>query len=151
MRGYNEGMARIDGLGAVVIYARDPALLARWYRVVLGIDTQYSEPHGVYYTLLEDSITGATIRFGIEPSQRHLSEYGRAVMINFRVDDFDEFLEELAGKGFPVESIERHDYGEFAYLRDPEGNPIEIWGAAKAKPVTSDEEEAATDEGTSDE
>jgi len=131
-------MARINGLGAVVIYARDPALLAQWYRVALGIDTQYSESHCVYYTLLEDSVSGATIRFGIEPSQRHLSEYGRAVMINFRVDHFDDFLQELAARGFPVEQVERHDYGDFAYLRDPEGNPIEIWGEASRKAVTSD-------------
>jgi len=130
-------MARVNGLGAVVINARDPALLAKWYRVVLGIDTQYSEPYGVYYTLLEDSVTGATIRFGIEPAKRHLSEYGRAVMLNFRVDDFNEFLQESAASGFPVERVERHDYGDFAYLRDPEGNPIEIWGEA-TKAVTSD-------------
>jgi predicted enzyme related to lactoylglutathione lyase len=49
-------------------------------------------------------------------------------MVNFRVDDLDELLAELAAKGVKVDpKREDYVYGRFAWIWDPEGNRVELW------------------------
>jgi predicted enzyme related to lactoylglutathione lyase len=53
-------------------------------------------------------------------------------MLNFRVDDLNALLTALRAEGVEVdEKIEEYDYGRFAWIRDPEGNRIELWEPAK--------------------
>ena len=49
-------------------------------------------------------------------------------MVNFRVDDLDAMVEQLRAAGIEVE-VEEETYpnGRFATLKDPEGNPIQLW------------------------
>ena len=49
-------------------------------------------------------------------------------MLNLIVDDLDDLIETLAQSGSTViEKREDHDYGSFAWFRDPEGNRVELW------------------------
>ena len=49
-------------------------------------------------------------------------------MINYRVDDLDELLEQLRAGGVEVVSgPESHENGKFAWIMDPEGNKVELW------------------------
>jgi len=49
-------------------------------------------------------------------------------MINFRVRNLDSMTAQLRAGGISVEiDQERYPNGRFAYLNDPEGNPIELW------------------------
>jgi predicted enzyme related to lactoylglutathione lyase len=53
-------------------------------------------------------------------------------MFNFRVDDLDAALRDLRAVGVSVVGeIQSFDYGRFAHITDPEGNPIELWEPAE--------------------
>jgi len=48
-------------------------------------------------------------------------------VVNYRVHDLTAFLEQLKADGVPVEKTEDFEYGRFAWIRDPEGNRIELY------------------------
>lgn len=65
------------------------------------------------------------------PFKRDTDYFGRKEqmwMVNFRVDDLDAMATQLRAAGIDV-TIDPEAYanGRFARLRDPEGNPIELW------------------------
>ena len=50
----------------------------------------------------------------------------------FRVDDLKAALEEFRQAGVTIlEEIEDFEYGRFAHIADPEGNPVELWQPAE--------------------
>jgi len=120
-------MAKIVGIGAVMIHANDPAALAKWYSDRLGIQTEYSEEDGCYYGELDDAATGRFTPFGIYPAQGVLAPNSRSVMVNYRVDDLDHYVQELKLRDVVVDRVLVYEYGKFGYITDPEGNPIELW------------------------
>ncbi len=120
-------MGKIVGVGAVMIHANDPPALAQWYGDMLGIQTEYSEEDGCYYGELEDPGRSRITPFGIYPAQGILAGNSRAVMVNYRVDDLEEYVRELQQRGVSVEKVLAYEYGKFGYVTDPEGNPIELW------------------------
>jgi len=49
-------------------------------------------------------------------------------MINYRVANLSELLEELRKEGVQiVGGMEEYEYGKFAWIIDPDGNKIELW------------------------
>jgi predicted enzyme related to lactoylglutathione lyase len=49
-------------------------------------------------------------------------------MINFRVRDLDAMVAQLRRAGVEVEvDPQAYPNGRFARLKDPEGNPIQLW------------------------
>ena len=49
-------------------------------------------------------------------------------MVNYRVDNLDELLEDLKKSGIEIDPHrEDYDYGRFAWITDPDGNRIELW------------------------
>ena len=49
-------------------------------------------------------------------------------MINFRVENIEELVEELKKNGVTVlDTIETYPYGKFVHILDPENNKIELW------------------------
>ena len=51
--------------------------------------------------------------------------------MNFRVRDLDAMVAQLRAAGIEVEvDPESYDYGRFAQLVDPEGNPVQLWQPA---------------------
>lgn len=55
-------------------------------------------------------------------------------MINYRVDNLDEMLEQLKEAGATIDSHrEDYDYyGRFAWITDPDGNRVKPWEPPKA-------------------
>ena len=120
-------MNKIKGIGAVMIYGNQPAELSKWYLVNLGIETSLNEEDGFYYGDVKDEATGYTVHFGIYATEKRLSDEHHALMINYRTDNLDEFLAKLKAADIGIEKTLDTDYGRFAYIRDPEGNPIELY------------------------
>ena len=115
---------RVHGIGAVMIFARAPARLAQWYADHLGIVTELDESDGNYYGLTENE-TGA-FRFGIYPGGLS-AETNRPVMVNYKVTSLNRIKDQLVSQGVGIErELEAYDE-KFIYIRDPEGNPIELW------------------------
>jgi predicted enzyme related to lactoylglutathione lyase len=116
-------MAKAMGLGGVFVKARDPKGLAAWYAAHLGIpegggSLMFEGPEAAGRTIFAHFPT-ATDYFGDGPQQ---------TMLNFRVDDLDGLLEQLAGAGVRIDARrEEYEYGRFAWIWDPEGNRVELW------------------------
>jgi catechol 2,3-dioxygenase-like lactoylglutathione lyase family enzyme len=51
------------------------------------------------------------------------------------VDDLSAFLAQLEADGIAIEKVEEFDYGRFAWVRDPDGNRIELY--EQLAPVTT--------------
>ena len=122
-------MAQVIGVGAVMIYAKDPSSLARWYSKALGIGTTSSEAEGCVYGVIKNPTTRVETQFAIFRSRSEPGNGGRTVMVNYQVDDMDSFLEHARGQEVEIEKRSDNEYGRFAHIKDPEGNPIEIWEA----------------------
>ena len=58
-------------------------------------------------------------------------------MINYRVQNIEEFVKVLKGKGITVldEITEYDGIGKFVHILDPEGNKIELWEPPKSTTV----------------
>ena len=107
-----------------MIFAREPEKLAQWYADHLGIVTELDESDGNYYGGIENEKNA--FRFGIYP-RKLTAETDRPVMVNYKITSLDKIKGQLVSRGVEIEQ-ELESHGErFLYLRDPEGNPVELW------------------------
>lgn len=117
-------MERVAGIGGLFFRATDPEGLAVWYRDHLGVDlvpTSYDdEPWS--------QEAGPTVFSPFPADTDYFGDRSRHWMVNFRVRDLDAIVAQLRASGIEVTvDTERYPNGRFARLRDPEGNPIELW------------------------
>jgi hypothetical protein len=55
-------------------------------------------------------------------------------MINYRVADLNKMLVQLKREGIWVDpKIEKSEFGKFGWIRDGEGNRIELWEPPKMR------------------
>jgi predicted enzyme related to lactoylglutathione lyase len=122
-------MARVTGLGGVFLRARDPKALMAWYAMHLGLKpSSYGGVNFVWNECEQPEGDGLTV-FSLFPSDTGYFGPGtQQVMMNFRVDNLDELLEQLESAGVNIDpKREDADYGRFAWIHDPEGNRVELW------------------------
>jgi len=110
--------AAVEGIGGIVLFSNEAAKLSKWYGEHLGV--KFTQESGNFH-----GEAGGTA-FGIYESGDLLAP-GVRVMMTFYVARFDAFVEGLATRGVGVEGLDRTARGRFAYVRDPDGNPIELW------------------------
>ena len=126
----------IDGIGGVFIYANDARTLSNWYAHHFGLRLEIYEEGKVYgtefkYRRLVDSSQVQSTVFSIQQSKTPLPPERRECVINYRVIDLPAFLEQLRAEGIVIEKTEEFDYGRFAWIKDPEGNRIELYQPLK--------------------
>jgi predicted enzyme related to lactoylglutathione lyase len=122
----------VDGIGGVFIYANDAKTLSNWYAHHFGLRLETYEDGKVYgtefkYRRLGDSSKVDSTVFSISQSKVNLPADRNEVVINYRVRDLPVFLDQLRADGIEIEKTEDFDYGRFAWIRDPEGNRIELY------------------------
>ena len=62
-------------------------------------------------------------------------------MINYRVDDLDALLEELAAARVWIDPKRQNEsYGRFAWIKDCDGNRVELWQPLDEGSVTTREQ-----------
>src|SRR3954469_19127511 len=122
-------MNRVTGIGGIFFKADDPAKLQDWYATHLQLPMEqwggavfkwreYGDPKREGYTVWSAFERGTDY---FEPSKKPF-------MINFRVDNLDEVLEQLRAEGVTVdEKRDESEFGKFGWVMDPEGNRIELW------------------------
>jgi len=110
---------RVLGIGGLFFRARDPAALTEWYETHLMPGTaahnwQQEAGQTVFSPFSQDSTYFAA---------------DKQFMLNLRVEGIDALIEKLRASGIAVETRAEWDgdYGRFARIHDPEGNPIELW------------------------
>jgi hypothetical protein len=117
-------MPKAVGVGGVFWKFKEPATLSAWYAEHLGI-----QPGGGGSLIFEGPESNGMCVLGYFP---HDSSYfgggEQRSMVNFRVDDLDGLLANLATAGVRIDPArENYSYGKFAWIWDPEGNRIELW------------------------
>jgi predicted enzyme related to lactoylglutathione lyase len=121
-------MAKAVGVGGIFLKAQDPASLSAWYATHFGIQTQDGG------TLVFDGpeAAGMTVFAHFPANSDYFGDGGQQVMVNFRVDDLDQLLVQLAAAGVRIDpKRDDHPYGRFGWVWDPEGNRVELWQPAK--------------------
>lgn len=112
-------MARVTGIGGLFFRAKDPAALTQWYETHLL-------PGVAAFNWQQDA--GQTV---FSPFQADTDYFpaDRQYMLNLRVEGIDDLIATLRAVGIAVETRAEWDgdYGRFARIHDPEGNPIELW------------------------
>lgn len=122
-------MAKATGLGGVFLRARDPKKLTAWYAEHLGLNV--TEWGGVVFVWDECPAPeghGATAWTLFPSDTEYFGESSQQAMLNFRVDDLDTLLAQLAAKGVWIDAKRQdEEYGRFAWIKDGEGNRVELW------------------------
>lgn len=140
-------MDYVSGIGGAFIFSHDPKSLAQWYESNLGLAFEHFEGGETHYLAFyglypEDPTIKLDTNFAIMKSKRPLTSpatepepedmYGdQPYMINFRVWDLDSVLSRMRDNGVAVIKREDEEYGKFAWVRDADGNRIELY-----EPVT---------------
>lgn len=120
-------METITGIGGFFFVAREPKALAAWYQRHFGIDLV----PGDYDTPAWRQAAGDTVFAPFSSLTSPVTEAPRPFMLNFRVRDLDAMIAQLEAAGLTVKrDPEDYPNGRFAWLDDPEGNPIELWEPA---------------------
>ena len=126
-------MRRVTGIGGVFFKSKDPKALYAWYERHLGIK---SDPAwGAIFQWNEDGDPEGCTAWAIFPNDTKKFADGQSLMLNFRVENLDALLEELKKEDVWIDPKREDaaDYGRFAWIRDPEGNRIELWEPPRKK------------------
>ncbi len=122
-------MARITGIGGVFFKSKgEGAALAAWYQKHLGMVLE--DFGGAVLKWPDDRAEdqGLTVWHVADGDTTWFSPSGSSFMINYRVDNLGEMLEQLRASGVEiVGGPESHENGKFAWIMDPEGNKVELW------------------------
>ncbi len=112
-------MARVTGIGGLFFRSKDPAALTTWY------DTHLLQGVAAY-DWKQDA--GPTVFSPFKMDSDYFPA-DRQYMLNLRVEGIDDMIATLRAGGIAVETRAEWDgdYGKFARIHDPEGNPIELW------------------------
>jgi predicted enzyme related to lactoylglutathione lyase len=122
-------MAMITGIGGVFFKSTgDSAALADWYRKSLGMTLE--DFGGAILRWPNDKADdgGLTVWSVASKDSKWFSPSTSSFMINYRVDNLGELLEQLRAAGVTiVQGPESHENGKFAWIMDPDGNKLELW------------------------
>jgi len=117
-------MAKAVGIGGIFLKAQDPKGLSAWYAKHLGIESE----DGGSLVFQGPEAAGMTVFSHFPESTKYFGDGPQQVMVNFRVDNLDQLLVDLAAAEVRIDpKREDHAYGRFAWIWDLEGNRIELW------------------------
>jgi predicted enzyme related to lactoylglutathione lyase len=124
----------IDGIGGVFLFSNDAKKLAAWYQDCLGIvsageDEECNSMYALFDSRdVENPEIKRTMAWAIKRTDADIKDKPRTGQINYRVKSMEEVLKHLKGKGVAIEkTAEYPGFGNFAWLKDPDGNKIELW------------------------
>jgi len=122
-------MAKITGIGGIFFKSRNKGSeLALWYQKNLGLNLE--SWGGAILKWPDDKAEdgGLTVWSAADNDTKWFSPSESSFMINYRVDNLDELLDQLKQNGVEIVSgPESHENGNFAHIMDPDGNKVELW------------------------
>jgi predicted enzyme related to lactoylglutathione lyase len=122
-------MAKVTGIGGVFIKSKGKGSeLAEWYKTNLGLDLE--SWGGSILKWPEDKAEdgGLTVWSSADHDSKWFSPSESSFMINYRIDNMDEMLEQLKQNGVEiVGGPDSAENGKFAWIMDPDGNKVELW------------------------
>ena len=122
-------MAKITGIGGVFFKSRTKGSeLSSWYQKNLGLNLE--SWGGAILRWPDDKANdgGLTVWSTADHDTKWFSPSESPFMINYRVDNLDEMLEQLRQNGVEIVSGPQSDAnGKFAWIMDPDNNKVELW------------------------
>lgn len=125
------------GMGGLFFRAKDPDMLAVWYREALGVGAGCSADPDAPTNEWTWQTRGGPMVFQPFRADSDYFAADKAFMINLRVSDLDGLLEKLRAADIAIitnPDWDHPDVGRFARIHDPEGNAIELWEPASPPP-----------------
>ena len=118
-------MEKVTGFGGFFFRSKSPSKLAAWYAEHLGINEVPSDYDGEVWT----QEAGPTVFAPFAQDTTYFGDAEKQFMLNFRVANLDAMIAQLESAGIAVrrDPNSPQPNGSFAHLKDPEGNPIELW------------------------
>lgn len=122
-------MPQVRGIGGIFFKSENPEAMYAWYEKHLGIAGRPNVGAMFSWRSTDDTPKEGMTVWSIFPASTNYFDPSKApFMLNYIVDDLDAALAELRAAGVQVDDrIERHDYGNFGWIIDPDGNRIELW------------------------
>ena len=135
MRLFIDRMKRVTGIGGIFFKSDDPDKLREWYAEHLKLPIEEWGGASFKWREQEDPTReGYTIWSPFERDTDYFEPSKKPFMINFRVENLDEVLQQLKAEGVTVdEKREESEFGKFGWVMDPEGNRVELWEAPSVK------------------
>jgi catechol 2,3-dioxygenase-like lactoylglutathione lyase family enzyme len=129
-----EQRGRILGIGGVFFKSTNRDQMREWYSKHLGLADkgqgvmlpcrEHDDPQKEHFTVWTVFSASADYIPATQP-----------FMINYIVDDLDALLARLKQEGVKIDAKQMNEsYGRFAWIYDLDGNKIELWQPAPAKP-----------------
>jgi catechol 2,3-dioxygenase-like lactoylglutathione lyase family enzyme len=129
-----EQRGRILGIGGVFFKSANRDQMREWYAKHLGLADKGG---GVMLPWRErdDPQKEHVTVWTVFPASTNYFAPGQPFMINYIVDDLDALLDRLKQEGVKIDAKRMDEsYGRFAWIYDADGNKIELWQPAPAKP-----------------
>ncbi len=99
-----------------------------WYQKNLGLNTNQYGTVFEWYQGADSTKKGFTTWSPFDEQTKYFEPSTKDFMINCRVENIEELVEELHKNGVTVaDAIETVEYGKFVHIVDVEGNKIELW------------------------
>ena len=108
----------------ITIFASDMGLAQEFYERSLGMAVKHDEDG---FWARRDGLE-LRVEGGAKPRERGRNFFEQAgVLVRIEVDDFDEFVGEIVGRGVQLMGqVKDSDEGRFAGFCDPDGNLFEL-------------------------
>ena len=125
---------RVTGLGGIFFKAKNPAKLGKWYQQHLGLAVE--EWGGMSFEwrdAKQPRQKGATVWSPFPADTKYFGRGRQGHMVNYRVANLKNVLAQLRKEGVWVDpkSAEKSDFGAFGWIKDGEGNRLELWEPPK--------------------
>lgn len=112
----------IKGFGGIFWRTNNIDVVKKWYNEALKLDI--GDWNG---TIIKPQSGNETI-FSLFAEDDQYFPTEQQVMLNFQVFDLDETIKHLEQIGVSLEkNKETSEFGEFIWIKDPEGRLIELW------------------------
>jgi predicted enzyme related to lactoylglutathione lyase len=126
-------MAKVTGIGGIFFKsAGKGSELAAWYQKNLGLNLE--SWGGAILRWPDDKVVdgGLTVWTVADNDTKWFNPSESSFMINYRVDNLDEMLDQLKQNGVEIVSGPQSDEnGKFAWIMDPDSNKVELWEPMK--------------------
>ncbi|HEX9613396.1 MAG TPA: VOC family protein [Candidatus Bathyarchaeia archaeon] len=129
---------RVTGVGGIFFKAKDAKKLMIWYQKHLGIKPEQEGSTTAMFQWREENQEdhfGQTVWAIFPNDTKYFDPSSSQFMINFRVSNLRETLDQLRKEGVRVDdNVVEYDFGKFGWIMDPEGNRLELWEPTKVTP-----------------
>ena len=130
----NNKEPKVVGIGGIFFKSDNPQDTKKWYKENLGFPV---DEWGTMFKSRDIDNPDLLTYLQWSPFDKKTDYFDpskKDFMINYRVQNIEEFVKILKKKGITVldEVKEYDEIGKFVHILDPEGNKIELWEPPKS-------------------